>query len=117
MATDQNSLMSTFIDDILGNFELKTALDARIKLEERINFLKDEAKAAFKSRMLAEAQELGIDVKIDAPKVTPKPKYRNPAKPTQTWTGRGKPPAWFSTAMANGTSADSMLIPDADATV
>ena len=22
------------------------------------------------------------------------PKYRNPADPTQTWTGRGKPPAW-----------------------
>lgn len=22
------------------------------------------------------------------------PKYRNPAEPTQTWTGRGKPPAW-----------------------
>jgi DNA-binding protein H-NS len=22
------------------------------------------------------------------------PKYRNPADPTQTWTGRGKAPAW-----------------------
>ena len=24
------------------------------------------------------------------------PKYYNPANPTQVWTGRGKPPAWFN---------------------
>lgn len=25
-----------------------------------------------------------------------KPKYRNPADPTQTWTGRGKRPGWMN---------------------
>lgn len=28
-------------------------------------------------------------------KSTLPPKYRNPDDPTQTWTGRGKPPAWI----------------------
>lgn len=34
------------------------------------------------------------------------PKYRNPADPTQTWTGRGKAPAWMA-----GLDRESCLIP------
>ncbi|MDQ7989045.1 MAG: ParB/RepB/Spo0J family partition protein [Candidatus Dactylopiibacterium sp.] len=34
--------------------------------------------------------------------VHPPVKYRNPALPTQTWTGRGKKPAWVETALAEG---------------
>lgn len=37
-------------------------------------------------------------------------KYRNPANPEQTWTGRGRKPTWFTEALANGTSADDMAI-------
>jgi DNA-binding protein H-NS len=38
------------------------------------------------------------------------PKYRNPHNAEQTWTGRGKRPNWFNSAISNGTSAESMLI-------
>ncbi|MEP7044307.1 MAG: H-NS histone family protein, partial [Dokdonella sp.] len=31
-----------------------------------------------------------------------KPKYRNPADPSATWSGRGKRPRWFSAALAAG---------------
>ncbi|MBK8191490.1 MAG: H-NS histone family protein [Vampirovibrionales bacterium] len=34
------------------------------------------------------------------------PKYRNPSDPTQTWTGRGKAPAWMA-----GLDRESCLIP------
>lgn len=37
-------------------------------------------------------------------------KYANPADPSQTWTGRGKRPGWFKSALASGTAADSMLV-------
>jgi DNA-binding protein H-NS len=37
------------------------------------------------------------------------PKYRNPANPTQTWTGRGVSPAWAQALKASG-QLDSALI-------
>ena len=37
-------------------------------------------------------------------------KYHNPADPSQTWTGKGRQPAWFKQALANGTSPEAMEI-------
>lgn len=42
------------------------------------------------------------------------PKYRNPGDPTQTWSGRGKRPVWFTEALKKrGVTAESLLIDDA----
>ena len=39
------------------------------------------------------------------------PKYRNPADASQTWSGRGKRPAWFIAAVAKrGVTPESLLI-------
>lgn len=38
------------------------------------------------------------------------PKYRNPADASQTWSGRGRQPAWFKDAIAAGKSPDDMAI-------
>ena len=39
------------------------------------------------------------------------PKYRNPADPSQTWTGHGKSPSWFQAALKkSGVTAESLLI-------
>lgn len=38
------------------------------------------------------------------------PKYANPADPTQTWTGRGRKPAWATAALAAGKSLDELAI-------
>lgn len=38
------------------------------------------------------------------------PKYKNPADASQTWTGKGRQPEWFKTAIAQGTSPDAMEI-------
>lgn len=38
------------------------------------------------------------------------PKYRNPASPSQTWSGRGKRPRWFSDALAKGKKEKDLLI-------
>ncbi len=39
------------------------------------------------------------------------PKYRNPADPSQTWTGHGKKPIWFQLALKkSGMTADALLI-------
>ncbi|MEZ5544331.1 MAG: H-NS histone family protein [Lysobacteraceae bacterium] len=38
------------------------------------------------------------------------PKYHNPENTSQTWTGRGKAPVWFSTLIASGKTRDDLLI-------
>lgn len=38
------------------------------------------------------------------------PKYCNPADPTQTWTGRGRKPAWIHEALANGADITDLEI-------
>ena len=38
------------------------------------------------------------------------PKYRNPADPSQTWTGRGRQPAWYKSAVEAGTDPASLEI-------
>lgn len=44
------------------------------------------------------------------------PKYRNPADSAQTWTGFGKKPAWFVSALKRpGVTAESLLIQKAPA--
>ena len=43
-------------------------------------------------------------------KSTTLPKYRNPDNPDQTWTGRGRQPAWFKAALEGGKSPDDLSI-------
>lgn len=39
------------------------------------------------------------------------PKYRNPADPSQTWSGRGRQPAWFAAALKRrGVTEENLLI-------
>jgi DNA-binding protein H-NS len=38
------------------------------------------------------------------------PKYRNPADPSQTWSGRGRQPRWFKAALRKGKSERSLRV-------
>lgn len=38
------------------------------------------------------------------------PKYRNPANPKETWTGRGRQPKWLATLVQKGKSPSDFLI-------
>ena len=48
--------------------------------------------------------------KAKAPKAKSAPKYANPSDPSKTWTGKGRQPDWFKSALAAGKSPDSMAI-------
>lgn len=37
-------------------------------------------------------------------------KYRNPANPDQTWSGRGKRPNWFKEALAKGKRKEDLAV-------
>jgi DNA-binding protein H-NS len=37
-------------------------------------------------------------------------KYRNPERPDETWSGRGKQPRWFVAQLSAGTTAENLRI-------
>ena len=43
------------------------------------------------------------------------PKYRNPEKPMETWSGRGKQPRWLTAALATGRTIEEFVISEAEA--
>lgn len=38
------------------------------------------------------------------------PKYRNPERPSETWSGRGKQPRWVAAQLGSGKKFDDLLI-------
>lgn len=47
--------------------------------------------------------------KSSGPRGKVAPKYRNPAEPTQTWTGRGKAPLWVQSLKSAGTLESALI--------
>ncbi|MGJ8621127.1 MAG: H-NS family nucleoid-associated regulatory protein [Yoonia sp.] len=45
-----------------------------------------------------------------APKAAAPARYRNPDDASQTWTGKGRQPNWFKSAIAKGTKPEDLEI-------
>jgi len=80
-----------------------------------INKRKREQKKALLERFKAQAAEEGLSLdevmgKTGAKRPTVSPKYRNPADPTQTWTGRGRKPLWVVAALDSGKRMEDIAI-------
>jgi DNA-binding protein H-NS len=109
----------------------------REMLDKKEQALKSKSHDKVLSKIVALAKEAGLTAADitkalssgkpakagKAPKVAKKgalagkkvaPKYRNPANPEQTWTGRGVSPTWVQALKAAGT-LDSALITQAAA--
>jgi DNA-binding protein H-NS len=86
--------------------------------------LHEEVKAVLSTKLEAEKRELERRlVQLTArsentpkerrpyPKV--RPKYRNPERPSETWSGRGKQPRWVGAQLQSGKKVDELLISQA----
>ncbi len=99
----------------MSDDELKALEDAiRRERVRRENERKREAEKKIKEIAAA----AGLAVEIHAPGTRAKgragrgglpPKYRNPDNPSQTWSGRGKRPAWFKEALEKGRKPEELL--------
>lgn len=91
------------VDELwLLHLEVKSALTNRIsadkrKLEHRLEQLR-----------LSGASEVPRHERRPYPRVFPK--YRNPAKPEETWAGRGKQPRWLTALLRAGKHLDDFRI-------
>lgn len=88
----------------------------RKNVEKEIKEFKNRAKMAALKDLQAVAKKHGLSVeeivgkKGKTKKAAAPAKYRNPADPSQTWSGRGRQPAWYKEATAKGKSAKSLEI-------
>jgi DNA-binding protein H-NS len=83
--------------------------------------LREELDAILATKLDAEKQELerrlarlngGVEQRQKARRPYPKvpPKYRNPERPSETWSGRGKQPRWVGAHLRSGMKVDDLLI-------
>ena len=91
--------------------KLQVAVAEELKKRE-----KAEKRNAIKAiRELAEARGFSLDELLEDKPVRAQrskgvAKYRNPADASQTWTGRGRKPAWVLEWLAAGKSIDKLAI-------
>jgi DNA-binding protein H-NS len=97
MSLDDLKKLSRDVEKAIASFEERKRKEAR-KAMEKV------------------AREFGLSVEdvIGAQKSSsraPKSavKFRNPANPSETWSGRGRQPGWYKNALAKGKSSDDML--------
>jgi DNA-binding protein H-NS len=95
------------------NFELKST-DELWKLHQEIRAIlsaKLEAKKHELERRLTELKgrnERNTEARRPYPKVDPK--FRNPERAFETWSGRGKQPRWVTEQLRIGKKFDELLI-------
>lgn len=96
MAIDIRKLNQGQLNDLIRRAERRKREIAR----ERMAEVRDRLLA------IAKAEGFTIDELFGArqrrTRRPARPKYRNPADPTQIWSGRGKRPRWFTAALNAG---------------
>ena len=64
---------------------------------------------------LAQAPGTKAAAASPAPRKKAAAKYCNPADPTETWAGRGRPPKWVQLALAEGQTLEDLAVSPKDA--
>ena len=83
--------------------------------------LREEIHVILSTKLDAEKQKLesrlarlnvinGYEQKARRPYPKVHPKYRNPERPSETWSGRGKQPRWVGAQLRSGMKVDDLLI-------
>ncbi|GGH35466.1 DNA-binding protein H-NS [Cribrihabitans marinus] len=92
-----------------------------LKLQEDVAGALKKAEAREKQEALKAAEqaaakygfslsELSTDGRKSTKGTKALPKYRNPANPEQTWTGRGRKPQWLHDALKSGADISDLEI-------
>ena len=100
------------------SYSLKELRKIRNDVEKAITSFEHRKLAEARSELSAKASELGYSLDDllgtgATRKRTPaKPKYRHPAQPDLTWSGRGRAPLWMVSLETSGKNRAELLISD-----
>ena len=98
LSLDELKKLKADVEKSIKSFEARQKKEARKALEK---LAKDFG--------LSLEEVLGAGKKSGrGPKTAPQ--FRNPANASETWSGRGRQPAWFKEAIASGKSRNDMKI-------
>ncbi|HXS73973.1 MAG TPA: H-NS histone family protein [Rhodanobacteraceae bacterium] len=104
MAIDLKSLNPAQLDELIKKAESRKHDIKR----ERVSVVRDKVNKLIKAEGFTFAELFGGKRGGKRGKVAPK--YRNPANPDETWSGRGKRPRWFNAALKAGKKDKDLLI-------
>lgn len=107
MAVDIKNLNHTQLKELINKAQVRQAELSKekvTKLREKIHALLKVEGYTFDDIF---GTPRGKTKRVGAPVA---PKYRNPANPTQTWSGRGKRPHWFNDALKAGKKEKDLAI-------
>jgi DNA-binding protein H-NS len=100
----------------LNSLALKELKDLQARVARAIATFEDRRRKEVLARLDEQAREMGYTLAellggMPARKApTGAAKYANPANPAQTWTGRGRRPAWYDEAMKAGKTPEDLAI-------
>ncbi|HXD36677.1 MAG TPA: H-NS histone family protein [Rhodanobacter sp.] len=106
MAVDIKSLNHNQLNDLISKAQTRQhelRKEKVVKLREKIHALIKAEGYAFEDIFGAARKAKRTGAKVA-------PKYRNPANPAQTWSGRGKRPHWFNDALKAGKKEKDLTI-------
>ncbi|MCB6177898.1 H-NS histone family protein [Rhodobacter sp. Har01] len=104
------------MDINLNSLSLKELKDLQSQVAKAVASFEDRKKKQALAELQEKAREMGFSLEelTGAPatrKRTPSAaKYANPANRSDTWTGRGRKPRWFSEALAKGKKPEDMAV-------
>ncbi|MCR8725936.1 H-NS histone family protein [Frigidibacter sp. ROC022] len=97
--------------DKMSDTELK---ELRAQVDKAISTLASRRRAEARKAAEEAASKHGFSLSDllsgKADKTKGVPKYRNPADPSQTWSGRGRQPGWIKAGLAAGKSLSDFAI-------
>ncbi len=91
--------------------KLSTDIEKELKSREKgkRDAAREAAEAAAKKHGFSLNELLGAS-KGGAKKAAAPAKYKNPANPSDTWSGRGRQPAWYKEAIAAGVDPKTLAV-------
>lgn len=100
----------------VDKLSLKDLLDLEGRVKKAIVVAREREKSEVRQEMLALAARRGLSITdvfgngkaAKGGKVAIK--YRNPEKPTETWTGRGRQPKWLVAALKKGAKVGDFAV-------
>ncbi len=102
----------------LTNLSVSELHELEKDVSRRINHRKEEDRKRVFRQMKDLAAGIGMtidevtdrDKRPNAKRGHVKPKYKNPDNPSETWSGRGKKPAWVQQALQRGQTLEDLAI-------
>lgn len=116
MSIDINALSARELDSLITKAKKRKTV---LKKRKPISVVRARITALAKTEGYTLEELFGVAAPARAPRaakaprktgVKVPPKYRNPADPEQTWTGRGKQPRWLAAEVEKGRKVEDFLI-------